>query len=176
MGRMGRLSGSQHFGIVVLSMGDAMSSARADALGRRASFINGRTDMSGNNQWRDGFVHKLDGLRSRWVGDFKSRVSSEVVPAFDEISSFVAEHGFRASSPVVQPDRQSFKFEMAENAFVLLTLSHESIGDVLLRCEYFAPGAQPGEHGAVLGDERHGPDPILCCGRIVGAICWEWVW
>lgn len=101
--------------------------------------------MSGNSQWRDGFVCKLDGLRSQWVDDFKHRVTSEVVPAFDEIAAFVAEHGFRASSPVTQPDRQSFKFEMAENAFVLLTLSHESIGDVLLRCEYFAPGAQPGD-------------------------------
>ncbi len=101
--------------------------------------------MSGNKQWRDGFVHKLDGLRSQWVDDFKHRVGNEVVPAFDEIATFVAEHGFRASSPVAQPDRQSFKFELAENAYVLMTLSHKSIDEVEMRYEYFTPGAAPGD-------------------------------
>lgn len=110
--------------------------------------------MSVNNQWRDKFVHRLDGLRSQWVDDFKRRLDSEVEPAFDELAGFVGEYGFRTSSPLNQPECRSFKFELNENAFVLLTLSHESMGDVSLRCEYFAPGIQPGDlvHRAQLQD------------------------
>ena len=110
--------------------------------------------MSGSNQWRQTFANRLDGLRSQWVDDFKRRLDSEVEPAFDELAGFVREHGFQTSSPLNQPERRSFKFELNENAFVLLTLSHESMGDVSLRCEYFAPGAQPGDlvHRAPLQD------------------------
>ncbi len=110
--------------------------------------------MSGSNQWRQTFANRLDGLRLQWVDDFKRRLDSEVEPAFDELAGFVGDYGFRTSSPLNRPECRSFKFELNENAFVLLTLSHESMGDVSLRCEYFAPGAQPGDlvHRAQLQD------------------------
>lgn len=102
--------------------------------------------MAGKNDWRQSFTRKLEGLRSQWIKNFEEHMRDDVGPAFDEIASFVGEHGFRASSPLVQPDRRSFKFEMTENAYVLMTIRHNSVEEVVVKCEYFAPGADPGEY------------------------------
>jgi hypothetical protein len=101
--------------------------------------------MSDKKQWRESFARRVEGLRSQWVKKFEQKLADVVAPAFGEISAFVGEHGFKTTSPLIQSDRRSFKFEMAENAYVLVTVMHGSIEEAVVKCEYFAPGADPGE-------------------------------
>ncbi len=102
--------------------------------------------MPDKKQWRESFARRVDGLRSQWVKKFEQKLADVVAPAFGEISSFVNEHGFKSTSPLVQSDRRSFKFEMAENAYALVTFMHGSVEEAVVKCEYFAPGADPGEY------------------------------
>lgn len=97
-----------------------------------------------NSRWQNGFLKRLEELRGDWVKNFEGAISASVEPAFEEVSAFVSKHGFRGVAPLRQSDRRSFKFELAENAYVLVTFRHEGIDDLLATCEYFVPGAQPG--------------------------------
>lgn len=99
-----------------------------------------------NTRWQSGFLKRLEDLRGDWVKRFESTIAECMEPAFDELSAFVSKHGFRGSAPLRQSDRRSFKFELAENAYVLVTFRHEGIDDMVAMCEYFVPGSQPGSY------------------------------
>ena len=71
----------------------------------------------------------------------------------------------------VQAARSSRAIKPTTNP-LLLNISHLIINTASI--PHLA--ASGDEHGAVLGDEHHGAEPIVCRWRIVGAICWNWVW
>ena len=50
--------------------------------------------------WKQNFSDKLKRVQSHWVNQFESMLNNEVVPPFDDVSSFVRNHGFSTSVPV----------------------------------------------------------------------------
>lgn len=102
--------------------------------------------MSDMSKWQNSFARSMDNVRVHWVKRFDESVSQRVGPAFEEISAFVSKHGFRPSTPMKQGDRRSYKFELNENAYALLTFRHEGLDDMHMSCEYFVPGGDPGTY------------------------------
>lgn len=45
--------------------------------------------------------------------------------------------------PLNEPGRRSFKFELAENAYLLMIFRFSGVGEFELRTETFVPGAEP---------------------------------
>jgi hypothetical protein len=102
--------------------------------------------MADMTQWQQSFVQNLESLRGQWLKDFDRVMNESVAPAFERISGFVGEHGFRVSSPVSQTDRRSYKFEMAENAFLMVFFHHRGINDYMVKTECFVPGREPWDY------------------------------
>lgn len=94
-------------------------------------------------EWKDQFLSKLDQVQAQWSKRFDERLDAAVNPTFDELGAFLRTHGFHMSSPMRQEGRRSFKFELSENAYVLLIFRSSSVGEFELRCECFVPGNEP---------------------------------
>ena len=45
--------------------------------------------------------------------------------------------------PLCEPGRRSFKFELAENAYLLMIFRSSGVGEFELRTESFVPGGEP---------------------------------
>jgi hypothetical protein len=95
------------------------------------------------DDWKRGFSERLRNVQSRWVKQFEDTLDNDFVPAFDDLAGFLRNHGFTASMPLREEGRRSFKFELAENAYLLLIVRAIGIGDFELRTESFAPGCEP---------------------------------
>ncbi|MDX2199302.1 MAG: hypothetical protein SF069_10080 [Phycisphaerae bacterium] len=97
--------------------------------------------MDGN--WKKSFLDRLNQAQTNWVREFEESVEKAVGPAFDEMRGFLAENGFRVSKPLREEGRRSFKFELAENAYLLVLFRSAGIGEFEIRAECFVPGQQP---------------------------------
>jgi len=93
--------------------------------------------------WKRTFLEKLHDAESRCARQFTSVIEQAVVPAFDELAQFLGSNGFKASSPLRDQIRRSFKFELAENAYVLSIFRFAGIGTFELQTETFVPGVKP---------------------------------
>ncbi len=93
--------------------------------------------------WKRAFADKLKDVQSHWVKQFDVMMDQHITPAFDELEGFVRNVGFTTSSPMREDDRRSLKFELAENAYLLMIFRSTGIGEFELRCESFAPGQEP---------------------------------
>ena len=94
-------------------------------------------------QWKRSFLDKLSKAQSQWVKKFDDTLERSFAPAFDDLQEFLASNGFKLSSPLRENGRRSFKFELAENAYLLLIFRATGVGELELRSETFAPGAEP---------------------------------
>ncbi len=95
------------------------------------------------DNWKRTFLDKLNQAQGQCAQRFEDAIEKCVTPAFDELSAFVRDHGFKVSTPLQERGRRSFKFELAENAYLLVIYRFQSVGEFELRCENFAPGAEP---------------------------------
>ena len=95
------------------------------------------------DDWRRNFVQKLGKAQSQWVRMFEDALTDHIVPVFDDFGSFVCNHGFRVCTPLREQGRRSFKFELAENAYLLLIFRSVSIGEFEMCSESFVPGREP---------------------------------
>lgn len=95
------------------------------------------------SDWKQSFSQKVKQVQGQWVKQFEDALDNHVVPAFDDVATFVRNHGFNTSVPMRDEGRRSFKFELAENAYLLLIFRSTAIGEFELRCESFTPGAEP---------------------------------
>lgn len=100
-------------------------------------------------QWKRTFVEKLGKAKGQWVKQFEERMDAFVTPAFEDLSSFVREHGFQVSTPLQDEGRRSFKFELAENAYLLVIFRSTGVGEFELRVECFVPGREPNLHKSI---------------------------
>lgn len=94
-------------------------------------------------EWKDQFLNKLDQVQTQWSKRFDERLDAVVNPVFEDLGTFLRTHGFHLSSPMRQEGRRSFKFELSENAYVLLIFRSSAVGEFELRCECFVPGNEP---------------------------------
>lgn len=93
--------------------------------------------------WKRSFSDKLREVQNHWIQQFETKLDNHVTPMFDDLSAFVRNHGFNTSIPMHEEGRRSFKFELAENAYLLLIFRSTSIGEFELRTESFTPGHEP---------------------------------
>jgi hypothetical protein len=94
-------------------------------------------------QWKQSFVNKLNAAQSHWVKRFDEALAKVVTPTVEEFREFLASHAFKVFSPFRDDGRQSFKFELAENAYLLMIFRAVGVGEAELRTETFAPGNEP---------------------------------
>ncbi|MCA9243800.1 MAG: hypothetical protein KDA32_07610 [Phycisphaerales bacterium] len=95
------------------------------------------------DRWQNNFLEKLNQAQSKWVTSFEETLNRAVTPAFKRVSTFVSDNGFRVTSPLKEDGRRSFKFELAENAYLLLIFRFGGIGELEVRTESFVPGREP---------------------------------
>ncbi len=93
--------------------------------------------------WKESFLKKLNHAQSEWNGQFEHAMEKHVDPAFDELRPFLTENGFSVSRPLREQGRRSYKFELAENAYVLVLFRAGGVGEFEVRSEIFVPGKEP---------------------------------
>ena len=97
------------------------------------------------DQWKQTFLNKLTQAQSQWVERFEEALNTHFAPVFEDYRQFLADNGFRMSVPMREPGRRSFKFELSENAYLLMILRSTGVGELELRCESFVPGCDPAQ-------------------------------
>lgn len=112
-------------------------------LGRDARRAPGDDGGSEVDNWKRSFLDKLNQAQGQCAQRFEDALEKQVVPAFDELCAFVRDHAFKVSTPLQERGRRSFKFELAENAYLLVIFRFSSVGEFELRSETFVPGADP---------------------------------
>jgi len=93
--------------------------------------------------WKQGFLDKLGQVQSQWSKRFEEVLEDPIGRVFEDLSSFLRNHGFHTATPLKQEGRRSFKFELAENAYLLMIFRSTSVGEFEIRTECFVPGAEP---------------------------------
>lgn len=94
-------------------------------------------------QWKRSFAERLGNVQAQWVGRFRETLDTVVGPVFDDLAVFLRSNGFAATAPLREDGRRSFKFELAEDAYVLLLFKSTGVGEFELSTETFAPGCEP---------------------------------
>jgi hypothetical protein len=97
------------------------------------------------DQWKQTFLSKLNQAQSQWIGQFDEALSTHFAPVFEEYRQFLTDNGFRLSVPLRESGRRSFKFELSENAYLLMILRATGVGELELRCESSVPGCDPAQ-------------------------------
>jgi hypothetical protein len=97
----------------------------------------------GVDAWKQSFLEKLNQAQRQCSRRFEEAMDRQVVPVFQEFTDFLNNNGFSVSTPLRESIRRSFKFELAENAYVLLIFRFFGVGELELRRETFIPGAEP---------------------------------
>lgn len=94
-------------------------------------------------QWKDSFVNRLNKAQSHWTKRFEEVLERHFVPVFDEFKGFLVDNGFKITMPMCEAGRRSYKFELAENAYLLLIFRSAGVGEFELRAECFVPASEP---------------------------------
>jgi hypothetical protein len=97
------------------------------------------------DQWKQTFLNKLNQAQSQWIGRFDEAISEHFMPVFEDYRQFLTDNGFRTSMPQREPGRRSFKFELSENAYLLMLVRSAGVGELELRCESSVPGSDPAQ-------------------------------
>ncbi len=93
--------------------------------------------------WKKTFLDKLNRAQGQWVKRFEDAMEEHFVPVFDECRQFLSDNGFRLGIPLREPGRRSYKFELSENAYLLMIFRSLGVGEFELRCESFVPAREP---------------------------------
>lgn len=93
--------------------------------------------------WKKQFMDKLGKAQHSCAQRFEDALDKAVKPAFDDLAQFLRDNGFKVSQPLVERGRRSFKFELAENAYLLVLVRFGGLGEFELRSEAFIPGDKP---------------------------------
>jgi len=95
------------------------------------------------NNWQNSFLEKLGKVQTQWMRNFETTMERCVTPAFDDVCAFVRDNGFKVSTPLHDDGRRSYKFELSENAYLLMIFRFSGVGEFEVRCESFTPGGEP---------------------------------
>lgn len=93
--------------------------------------------------WKERFLERLNRAQRRCSEWFESALDEAAGGVFGELEAFLSANGFRVSRPLREAGRRSYKFELAENAYVLFIFRFRAVGEFELRTEIFAPGCEP---------------------------------
>ncbi|MEW6249068.1 MAG: hypothetical protein AB1716_00345 [Planctomycetota bacterium] len=93
--------------------------------------------------WKHSFSEKLAKLQNRWATQLDEALDAAVTPVFNDLQNFLETNGIRASMPLQEEGRRSYKFELAEDAYVLLLFRARGVGEFELTRETFVLGRRP---------------------------------
>ena len=99
--------------------------------------------------WKQTFLGKLNKAQAEWMRAFEEALDEHFVPVYDEYREFLGHNGFTMSTPLREAGRRSYKFELGENAYVLMVFRARGVGELELSWEGFAPGCDPVQHRVV---------------------------
>ena len=97
------------------------------------------------NKWQQGFATKIEGLREQWCRQFDVLATETLEPVFSEFGEFVRQWDFQASAPQTQSAVRTFKFALAEDAYVLVFFRSKGLDAVQWLYEYVVPGQGTGK-------------------------------
>lgn len=95
------------------------------------------------DEWKQSFTEKLGHVQASYMARFDETLDKHVMPVFEDLSAFLAENGFRTSVPLSEAGRRSFKFELAEDAYLLIIFRSAELGALEMSCESVVPGGEP---------------------------------
>ena len=90
--------------------------------------------------WQKRFSQKLELARSASSEQFEVVADQTLVPAFETFQKFTAQQGVAASAPLVNLGARTFKFALAENAYLLMTFRLSGLDYCELYGEFVIPG------------------------------------
>ena len=102
-----------------------------------------KSEGGGLDGWKQDFLDKLHHAQAACARQFEDALDIAVTPVFEEMATFLRDNSFTVSTPLSESGRRSFKFELAENAYLLAIFRFTSVGEFELRCETFVPGSDP---------------------------------
>jgi hypothetical protein len=95
------------------------------------------------NEWKKTFLTKLHAAQEKCAHFFDESLERHVLPVFDELQQFLRDNDFDVTSPMKEKGRRSFKFELAENAYLLVIFRFAGVDEFELRNEIFVPCREP---------------------------------
>lgn len=95
------------------------------------------------DSWKRSFVEKLHKAQAHCAKQFEQALDQTVLPAFEDLSAFLSDNGFKVSTPVNKKGCRSFKYELSENAYLLMHFRFSGVCEVEFRTETFVRGAEP---------------------------------
>jgi len=93
-----------------------------------------------DNKWKEGFADKVESLRDKWRQQFDVLASEMLEPVFNDLAEFVQQWDFQGTAPQTQSAVRTFKFALAENAYVLVFFRSKSMDGVQWLYECAVPG------------------------------------
>jgi hypothetical protein len=93
--------------------------------------------------WKKQFMDKLGKAQQTCASRFEEALDKAVKPAFEDLAQFLRDNGFKVTQPLTEKGRRSYKFELAENAYLLILVRFGGLGELELRSEAFTPGDKP---------------------------------
>ncbi len=93
--------------------------------------------------WKRSFSEKLAQAQARWAARLDEALDSAVTPVFGELHEFLQNNGITAATPLREKGRRSYKFELSEDAYVLLLFRGRGVGEFELTRETFVLGQRP---------------------------------
>ena len=95
------------------------------------------------DSWKRSFVDKLNQAQAHCARRFDDAMEKSVLGAYEDMTPFLRDNGFKVGMPLREQGRRSFKFELAENAYLLMIMRFTSVGEFEVRTETFVPGCDP---------------------------------
>ncbi len=101
------------------------------------------------DEWKRSFAKRIGHVRTNWAGRLDEALDATVMPVFKEFIEFLRGNGFDASVPMQDVGHRSLKFELAENAYVLLIFASKALDEFEFSRELFVLGGEPDSETSV---------------------------
>ena len=96
------------------------------------------------NQWKEQFTQKFGVVRDASRKRFDQLSVETITPLFEEFRDFTRSLGFQPEAPVSSEGVRSFKFGLAENAYMLLTFRLDGWRHCVATADFFvSTGPKP---------------------------------
>jgi len=91
------------------------------------------------NAWQKRFTQKMEGLKNAAEQRFHRFATQSLAPIFEELRAFVEKFGITAQSPLSREGIRTFRFEVNENTYCLLTFRADGMERCDVLCEFYIP-------------------------------------
>lgn len=93
-----------------------------------------------DSKWQQEFTSKVNALREGWTSQFEAIGDAQVGPVYQAFSDFARRCELKSSAVPDQQGLRSYKFELCEDAYVMLYFRPRGVDQVECDYECFLPG------------------------------------